>query len=230
MRPKRPMQIGWKVQSLTADIASVRYRALLPMLALESVDVKNRLFSSGLELNLDGLDVLVIVKSFTPDDLLLAQHAASRGIRVVIDLCDNIFIGEYGKSAGKTSPAQIFDAIAAQADAIVVTTEPLATVIRQRLPHVQVSVIPDGIETPAMHKGMQKQLRDAQLLAKKHAWCVLERKLGNLVVRLREEGFGLAVSLSWRLINRGRKALRTRVTLRSDLGYYFMADTARQRT
>jgi Glycosyl transferases group 1 len=205
------MQIGWKVQTLTTDIASVRYRALLPMLALESVDLQNRLFSSGLELNLDGLDALVIVKSFTPDDLFLAQHAASRGIRVVIDLCDNIFIGQYGKFAGKTTPAQIFDAIATQVDAIVVTTEPLAAVVRQRVPHVQVSVIPDGIETPAMQKGMQKQLRDAQLFAKTHLLRVFKRKLGNLVVRLREEGLGLAVRLSWRLINRGRKALRTRV-------------------
>ncbi len=205
------MKIGWKIQKLSVGIASVRYRAMMPMLALESADVQNRLFSSGLELNLDGLDVLVIVKSFTPDDLFLAQNAASRGIRVVIDLCDNIFIGQYGKAAGKTSPAQIFDAIATQADAIVVTTEPLATVIRQRLPHLQVSVIPDGIETPAMHKGMQKQMGDAQLFAKTHGLRLLKRKLGNLVVRLREEGLGLAVRLSWRLINRGRKALRTQV-------------------
>ncbi len=205
------MQIGWKVQSLTANIASVRYRALLPMLALDSGEVHNRLFSSGLELNLDGLDVLVIVKSCTPDDLFLAQQAISRGIRVVVDLCDNIFIGTYGKSAGKTSPAQIFEAIATQADVIVATTEPLATVIRQRVPHVQVSVIPDGIETPAMHKGMQKQLRDAKLFAKTHGMRALKRKLGNLVVRIREEGLGLALRLSWRLINRGRKALRTRI-------------------
>ena len=69
------MKIGWKVQNLTTRIASVRYRALLPMLALESVDVQNRIFSSSIDLNLDGLDALVIVKSFTPDDLFLAQLA-----------------------------------------------------------------------------------------------------------------------------------------------------------
>ena len=205
------MKIGWKIQSLTAGIASVRYRALLPMLALESVDVQNRLFSSSLELNLDGLDALVIVKSFTPDDLFLAQHAASRGIRVVIDLCDNIFLGNYGKSAGKTSPAQIFDAIAIQADAIVVTTEPLAAIVRQRISHVQVSVIPDGIETPTMYKSMRKQLRDAKLFAKTHALRLLMRKLRNLIVRLREEGLGLALRLFWRLMNRGQKALRGRL-------------------
>jgi glycosyltransferase involved in cell wall biosynthesis len=207
------MKIGWKVQNLTTRIASVRYRALLPMLALESVDVQNRIFSSSIDLNLDGLDALVIVKSFTPDDLFLAQHASSRGIRVVIDLCDNIFIGNYGKSAGKTSPAQIFEAIAMQADAIVVTTEPLAAIVRQRVPHVQVSVIPDGIETSAMYKSMYKQLRDAELFAKTHEVRLLMRKLRNLMVRLREEGLSLAVRLFWRLVIRGKKALRGQLKL-----------------
>ncbi|MCA3150857.1 MAG: hypothetical protein ING77_06740, partial [Rhodocyclaceae bacterium] len=130
------MNIGWKVSTLTLNVASVRYRALLPILALESEQVHNRLFSSGLESNLDGLDALVIVKSFTPDDLFLAQSAASKGIRVVFDLCDNIFVEAYGRLAGKVSPTQLFDVIAATADAIVVTTEPLATIVRHRVPHV----------------------------------------------------------------------------------------------
>jgi glycosyltransferase involved in cell wall biosynthesis len=124
-------------------------------------------------------------------------------------LCDNIFIGSYGKSGGKTTPAQIFDAIAIQADAIVVPTEPLAAIVRQRVPHVRVSVIPDGIETPEMYKSMRKQLHDAELFAKTHAVRVLRRKLGSLMVRLREEGLGLAVRLSWRLVNRSQRALRT---------------------
>lgn len=51
--PKRSMNIGWKVSMLTSSVASVRYRALLPMLALESEQVRNRLFSSGLESNCD---------------------------------------------------------------------------------------------------------------------------------------------------------------------------------
>lgn len=205
------MKTGWKIKNLTTLIASVRYRALLPMLALESVDVQNRIFSSSLDLNLEGLDALVIVKSFTPDDLFLAQHAGSKGIRVVIDLCDNIFIGNYGKSAGKASPAQIFEAIASHADAIVVTTEPLAAIVRQRVHHVPVSVIPDGIETPAMYKSMHKLLRDAELFAKTHIVRAFMRKIRNLMVRLREEGLGLAVRLIWRLFNRGKKALRGQI-------------------
>lgn len=139
------MQIGWKVSRLSSSVASIRYRALLPMLALESVQIRNRVFSSGLESNLVGLDGLVIVKSFTPDDLFLAQKAASLGIRAVFDLCDNIFIDNYGFRAGKISPVQLFDAIAAQVDAVVVPTESLAAIVRQRVPHVQVTVIPDSV-------------------------------------------------------------------------------------
>lgn len=211
------MQIGWKVQKLTSSVASVRYRALLPMLALESAQVHNRLFSSGLESNLDGLDALIIVKSFTPDDLYLAQLAASKGIRVVFDLCDNIFIEAYGRSAGKVSPTQIFDAIAAQTDAIVVTTEALAASVRQRVPHVPVTVIPDGIETPATLKAMGRLLREANFLEKKHRVRVLRRKLRSLFVRLRVEGPGLAVRLAWRVVNRGQRALRTRLQHWMDL-------------
>lgn len=203
------MQIGWKVPKLTSSVASVRYRALLPMLALESVQVRNRMFASGLELNLDGLDALVIVKSFTPDDLFLAQQAASRGVRVVFDLCDNIFIETYGSRAGKVSPAQIFDAIAAQADAVVVTTEPLAAIVRQRVPDARVTVIPDGIETPALLKAMGRLLREAKAFEEGHRARVLRRKLRNLLVRLREEGPGLAVRLAWRVVNRGQRSLRT---------------------
>lgn len=202
------MNIGWKVSTLTLNVASVRYRALLPILALESEQVHNRLFSSGLESHLDGLDALVIVKSFTPDDLFLAQSAASKGIRVVFDLCDNIFVEAYGRVAGKVSPTQLFDVIAAKADAIVVTTEPLATIVRHRVPHVPVTVIPDGVETFALLEAMDRLLREANAREKAQRVRILWRKARNLLVRLREEGAGLAVRLLWRVVNRGQRMLR----------------------
>lgn len=207
----RIMNIGWKVSKLTSSVASVRYRALLPMLALESAQVRNRLFASGLESNLDGLDTLVIVKSFTPDDLFLAQHAANKGIRVVFDLCDNIFVEAYGSVAGKASSTQVFDVIAAQADAIVVTTEPLATIVRQRVPRVPVTVIPDGVETFSLFKAMDLLLHEANAREKAQRRRIMWRKSFNLLVRLREEGFGLAVRLLWRVVNRGQRMLRTRL-------------------
>lgn len=202
------MQIGWKVSKLSSSLASIRYRALLPILALRSVGVRNLLFSSGLESNLDGLDALIIVKSFTEDDLFLAQKAAGKGIRVVFDLCDNIFIDNYGRRVGQVSPLQIFNAIAALANLIVVPTEPLAAIVRQRVPHVQVTVIPDGIETPALVRSMDMLLREAEALMRKDGAPLLRGKLCNLLVRLREEGSGLAVRLAWRVFNRSKSALR----------------------
>lgn len=207
----RTMQIGWKVSMLSSSVASIRYRALLPILALEAVGTHNRLFSSGLESNLDGLDALVIVKSFTEDDIFLAQQAASKGVRVVFDLCDNIFIDTYVRGGGGVSPLQIFDAIAAPADAIVVTTEPLAEIVRQRVPNAQVTVIPDGIETAESLKSMGRLLRVAKALEKRQRLRVLKRKLRNVLLRLREEGLGLAVRLGWRVFNRGQRALRKRL-------------------
>jgi glycosyltransferase involved in cell wall biosynthesis len=188
------MQVGWKVNALAANIASVRYRAVLPMIALESTQVRSRLFSSGLESNLDELDVLVIVKSFTADDLRLAQLAAARGIRVVYDLCDNIFIGEYGSKRGLT-PAQMFLSIAEHARCIVATTEPLAEAIRAHVPDVPVVVIPDGIESAALGKRIARLLRDAAGKEKSERTRMLRQRVGNVIRRVRIEGVQLIPSL-----------------------------------
>jgi hypothetical protein len=74
----KPMLVGWKVNTLGLNVASVRYRALLPMLALSGRGVRSRVFRTGDEANLDGLDVLVLVKSFSAEDLFIAQRAAAR--------------------------------------------------------------------------------------------------------------------------------------------------------
>ena len=129
--PPITVTVGWKVASLSFSMASVRYRAMLPLLALEQDGHGCRVFSDADGEQLAGLDLLVIVKSFSADDFALAQQAVSRGVPVVLDLCDNIFISSYGASAlaPRTSPAQMFLAMARLASAVVVTTEPLAQVV-----------------------------------------------------------------------------------------------------
>ena len=73
----------------------MRYRALLPILALEEQNVKSHLFGNGGLTNLDGLDALIIIKSFSIEDVCLAQEARVRGIPLVFALCDNIFLDGY---------------------------------------------------------------------------------------------------------------------------------------
>jgi hypothetical protein len=160
---QKQVTIGWKVATLNFDIASLRYRAMLPQLALESHGVKNRTFATPSRSALAGLDILVIVKSFTVDDYWLAQEATRLNIPVIFDLCDNIFIERY-KGSTKTVPADVFLLIAGLASAIVVTTEPLADVVRERTgAHVSVYVVPDGIENEMLLSSVQKRLKVARI-------------------------------------------------------------------
>ena len=137
--------IGWKVASLDTNIASVRYRAILPSIVLKSVALQSKFCSRPSVKNLQGIDVLVIVKSLTEDDLFLSEQATQRGIPVVLDLCDNIFVPGY-LGRGKVSPAHNFMAMAEYAVAITVPTETLAEEITRNIGELpRVFVIPDGL-------------------------------------------------------------------------------------
>ena len=103
--PHSKPTVGWKVASLSFSMASVRYRAMLPLLALEHDGFQCRVFSDAGSEQLLGLDLLVIVKSFSSDDFALAQQAVARGIPVVLDLCDNILGRSFcALGDGATSP------------------------------------------------------------------------------------------------------------------------------
>lgn len=156
------LMVGWKVATLDPGIASVRYRAVFPMLALEARGVTHRLFDDCTARRLRGLDALVIVKSFTAADVLLAQDAAARGIPVIFDLCDNIFLEAYrGKNI--QTPAAMLRAMAPHLSLIVVTTEPLAAIVREALGNsVRVRVVPDSVETPSLVAAAEQCLRAAR--------------------------------------------------------------------
>lgn len=137
--------IGWKVASLDPYVASVRYRAILPSTFLESASIRSRWLSRSSIKNLRNIDVLVIVKSLTEEDVFLADHAAERGIPVILDLCDNIFVPGY-MGRGQVSPADHFMAMAKFAVAITASTETLAAeIIRNIGQEPRVFVIPDGL-------------------------------------------------------------------------------------
>ncbi|WP_428852403.1 hypothetical protein [Imbroritus primus] len=144
---EKPLVIGWKLSSLNAKVASVRYRALFPLLALREQGVSSKVFASGSVRNLTGIDALVIVKSFTADDIALAHAAVEKGIPVIYDLCDNVFAERYGYGS-VTAPADIVRQIGMIATAFVTPTDVLADVMRDQLRDgLPVYVVPDGIET-----------------------------------------------------------------------------------
>ena len=213
-----PLVIGWKLASLEFKMASVRYRAMLPLLALESHGSTCRVFSSLNHAQLDTLGLLVIVKSFTTEDLALMQLARARGVPVLLDLCDNIFVPKYGVVSHelKTSPSQIFLAMARIAQGIVVTTEPLALAVRAHLDvPTPVHVVPDGLETPELLAQMRHRLSQAlasqQPSLKQTSLVSVFRRQGALLSR-HVNSFRTAakVPMAKRLARRGLRELHWR--------------------
>lgn len=142
-------RVAWKVSRRKADIASVRYRALLPMLALSEKNVSGAIYEREEVPDLGQISAIVFVKAFTFHDLALAEEARRRKIPVIVDVCDNIFVSGYG-SDEYPEPSMIFTEMARLADVVTTTCEPLAEVLRSKVTaETIVVVIEDGIETPA---------------------------------------------------------------------------------
>lgn len=161
-------KIGWKVAKLSLNVASVRYRALLPVLALQEAGQKCHVFADYDPRNLEGLSVLVIVKGLVSEDLELALAARARGIAIVLDLCDCIFVNGYGGSNYRVPPSETFLAMARLASAIVVPTESLAEIVRQQAgPRTPVFVIPDGVDSSELQSQALQVLDQSIAAAKK---------------------------------------------------------------
>jgi glycosyltransferase involved in cell wall biosynthesis len=206
------MTVGWKVNALSARIASVRYRALLPMLALEGAGVRSHVFADARFAGLAELDALVIVKSFTAEDLRLAQEARARGIPVLLDLCDNIFIPGYGGRRKGPTPAQVFVAMAEHAVCIVTTTEPLADVIRAHVEGARVEVVPDGIELTQLEARMVQVVREASGREQQgRGGRAMRHGMRNALHRVRDEGVGALPSLVRSAVRRVGGAFAGRV-------------------
>ncbi len=180
---RMPVQVLWRVQKLTLDLASVRYRALLPVVALTDARVSCRMIAKPVAAALESATHLVVVKCFDAADLELVCHAAREGKRVFFDLCDNIFVSGYG-SAGTKAPAQVLREMVPSLAGIVVPTSTLADVVRRELPNARaVHVIPDGLEDELM-LSRQRALIEGCGATKRSARRVLMQLTAGLRRRL----------------------------------------------
>ena len=112
--------------TLRSDVASVRYRVLIPSGAMPADRCTHRLFSitpaSPAECDEAALDAHVIVfsKSFAPRNEILAQRAKERGVRVLFDVCDNHY--------DHPQHARHYKTMSALADQVVCSTAEMASV------------------------------------------------------------------------------------------------------
>lgn len=180
----KKLHVLWKVSALNESIASVRYRALIPILALGDEQYQHTIISDFEVDKPDQFDVVIFVKAFTSMDFMLAQQFQLAGVPIVLDLCDNLFIETYGaidKQKLKHNPSFIFKQIAALAHSIVVTTEPLALFVKEQVHStVRVVVIPDGIDNTGDSFEIKQKLIDAIALLKSKNKFNLKKWFGNV--------------------------------------------------
>jgi hypothetical protein len=171
-------KILWRIQKRTMDVASIRYRALLPLLALEDLGILSRLSAGNETASLDEISTLILVKCFGSNDVQLAKLAYERGIPVYFDLCDNIFVNDYGNK----SPIKPRDALIEclpYLSGITVPTSALRDAVQRSCGgRVPVDVIPDGIESRDL------LVRQAMLLDGKTCAASWKFKLHNFLLRL----------------------------------------------
>jgi glycosyltransferase involved in cell wall biosynthesis len=174
--------ILWRITNADSSIASVRYRAVLPALHLSALGYESRFLSRHESLpRWAKIDAVVFVKAFSEDDFTVAQAAASRHIRVVLDICDNIFVEGYSSFGAR---ANTFRKMASIASAIVTTGPALARVLRTQIADCpEISVIPDGVETNADREQIQRVLPCWQL------YGPAKRTYYRARARVRKEGW-----------------------------------------
>ncbi|MCB9072220.1 MAG: hypothetical protein H6623_01265 [Bdellovibrionaceae bacterium] len=141
------MRIFWKVHQLTPNIASIRYRCLIPIFESLQKTPSHRHFVrdvSCFDISSDTIDIAVFVKTTRPQDLLLAKELKKKGIPIVFDTCDNLFVEHKDEDV-----RAVFMEMLKAADKVTVPTQTLKNALldsQMGLLPENIIVIPDPIE------------------------------------------------------------------------------------
>ncbi|EJT02614.1 hypothetical protein [Rhizobium sp. CCGE 510] len=142
-------RVAWVSTQLSYSVASTRYRCYYPALALLELEIESVFYGSSKEAipHLKELDAIVFVKHLDSESLRLAGLAKDQGVKVFVDLCDNVVVANY-PMVPDFHPALRLAGIGAFADAIVVPSPALAETLKPLLrPGVRFVVIVDQVET-----------------------------------------------------------------------------------
>jgi len=143
----------WKTQTLDINVASLRYRALLPLRYLKALGVSSEVYGGKDPVKFTPqTQALIFVKSFHHRDVATCKRAYAQGVPIILDLCDNIFIEGYGTGSDH-SPAENFLKMAEMAIAIVATGTEMKAEIEAAISSSSgahsplIVAIPDGSES-----------------------------------------------------------------------------------
>lgn len=153
------MRLAVLVERLTTDVASIWYRALYPAASLAERGWRVDVFDAAHgEAQLKRYDALMIVKVLNARALALALEAHRLGVPVFLDLCDDIFVPEYG--SGKGREATYFKATAQVASAVLTTGPVMAELLRSELGEaVPIVIVEDPAETAEQNRIVLRHFR-----------------------------------------------------------------------
>lgn len=142
--------IIWKIKSENLNVASLRYRCLIPVKYLEGKGYNSLIYANQDKIKFYWKpEAIIFVKSFSKHDVKLAQLAKQKNIPIILDICDNIFVEGYGVNS-KSKPAEGFQEMVKIASAIVTTGTSLKSYIESNIDSsVPIFIIPDASETIA---------------------------------------------------------------------------------
>lgn len=117
--------LGWKPKSRNSNVASVRFRCLIPMHGLRIRDFPIELFEPSRE---EIYQAVIFSKCYGEVDQALARRLRLRGAKVILDLCDNHFYNPYDLPEYHRARRDLL-AMIELADLLVCSTPTLADIV-----------------------------------------------------------------------------------------------------
>ncbi len=148
------MKLAWIAATADPNVASLRYRCLVPAWALRELGHESTIFVDDLP-SPDRFDALIAVKNAGGRLDELARQFRAQGKPVFLDLCDNIFVPGYAQRRGPDLSADAARGLAAHAAGYITPNTALERIARAHLGHGARSwVIPDAALTPDAYQAM----------------------------------------------------------------------------
>lgn len=137
------MRIGWLPKSRDANIASVRFRCLTPLAALQAMGVDAELYEPA---RADRYDLVVFSKLYDARMQHTARELHARGCRTALDLSDNHFYNPNNLPA-YVAAARDQRAMIALVDRVICCSEALAQIVTEKAKPVATPlVVGDAVE------------------------------------------------------------------------------------
>jgi hypothetical protein len=137
-------RIAWKPRFSDPRVASTRIRCLNPLSELQSRDYPVELFHPR---RVRQYAAVIYSKIYDDATFREAKSLQNRGVRIVLDLCDNHFYNPNGLASLKKAGEQL-KRMMTLADELVASTAAISEVMRAELSTPQnITIIEDAVET-----------------------------------------------------------------------------------